>query len=270
MRALWEGAISFGLIHIPVKLYTASQDHPLKFHMMRKGDHCQVGYVRVCKSTGEEVAWDKIEKGYEYEKGDFVILHDEDFAKADAKKSEVIEIEDFVDEKEIDPKYYEKPYYVGPEHKSDKVYKLLVEAMKKSGKIGIGTFVMRNKEQLIALKAEKDVLVINILRYDDQIKKPDEDILPKNSELSEKELLMAIELIDKMSGHFKPQKYHDDYNEKLEKIIEAKAKGKKVPVKKFKALKSTEVSDLMATLKASLQSTHKSKHPKSKHVAKKV
>jgi len=264
MRALWEGAISFGLIHIPVKLYTASQDRPMKFSMVREKDLCPVGYVRVCKDSGEEVPWDQVVKGYEYQKGDIVILHDEDFKMADSKKSEVIEINDFVDAKEIDPMYYEKPYYVGPEHKSDKVYNLLVEALKKSNKVGIGTFVMRNKEQLVGLKAEKDMLVLNILRFNDEIKKPSEDVKSHRTELSEKELMMAIQLIDSMSGHFKPEKYHDTYYEKLEELIDAKAHGKKLKNKKFPKPKSTAVPDLMATLKASLQATHKKKKKKAK------
>ncbi|MGL5831119.1 MAG: Ku protein [Candidatus Altimarinota bacterium] len=259
MRALWEGAISFGLIHIPVKLYTASQDRPLKFQYLRKADQCKIGYVKVCKSTGEEVAWDSVVKGYEYQKGDYVILSDADFKMADAKRSEVIEIEDFVDEKEIDPIYFEKPYYIGPEHKSDKVYNLLLEALKKTRKVGIGKFVMRNKEQLIALKAEKDLLILNVLRFEEEIKKPAAEIIPKHTELSERELIMAMKLIDKLSGHFKPGKYQDSYTEKLEAIIEAKAKGKKPKLQKIKHFKSTEVPDLMATLKASLENTH-SKH----------
>jgi DNA end-binding protein Ku len=269
MRALWEGAISFGLIHIPVKLYTASQDRPLKFQYLRKGDQCKVGYVKVCKSTGEEVAWDDVVKGYEYQKGDYVILRDEDFKMADAKRSEVIEIEDFVDEKEIDPIYFEKPYYIGPEHKSDKVYNLLLEALKKTRKVGIGKFVMRNKEQLIALKAEKDLLILNVLRFNDEIKKPAKEIIPKRTELSERELIMAMKLIDKLSGHFKPEKYQDSYTEKLEAIIEAKAKGKKPKLQKTKHFKSTEVPDLMATLKASLENTHSKRTDKKTNSSKK-
>lgn len=259
MRAIWEGAISFGLIHIPVKLYTAAQDRPMKFQMVREKDLCPVGYVRVCKATGEEVPWDQVVKGYEYQKGDIVILHDEDFQKADSKKSEVIEIKDFVDAKEIDSKYYEKPYFVGPEHKSDKVYNLLVEALKKSNKVGIGTFVMRNKEQLVGLKAEGEMLILNILRFNDELKTPATDVKPEHSELSEKELMMAIQLIDSMSGHFKPEKYHDTYYEKLEEVVDAKVHGKKIKAPKITKFKSTEVSDLMATLKASLQATHKKK-----------
>jgi DNA end-binding protein Ku len=256
MRALWEGAISFGLIHIPVKLYTASQDRPLKFQYLRKSDQCQIGYVRVCKDSGEEVPWGDIVKGYQYQKGDYVILHDEDFRSADAKKSEVIEIEDFVDEAEIDQIYYDKPYYIGPAHKSDKVYNLLLEALKKTGKVGIGRFVLRTKEQLVALKAEKDILVLNVLRFNDQIKKPAGEMLPEHSELSERELILAMKLIDKLSGHFKPEKYHDTYTEKLEEIIEAKAKGKKPKITKYEKAKDTTVPDLMATLKASLEKTH--------------
>jgi len=263
MRNIWEGAISFGLIHIPIKLYGATKNRAPKLEYLRQGDLCRIGYVKVCKATGEEVPWDKIVKGYKYKEGDYVVLTDEDFKKASPVKTQVIEITDFVDEEDIDPMYFVKPYYVGPVHHSDKVYRLLLEAMKRSGKLGIGKFVMKSKEQLVALKAEKDFLVLNELRFPEEIKEPVDDVTPKTSELSEQELGMAIKLIEKMSVPFKPQKYHDTYTDELEEIIEAKAKGKTPKIKKVKISKATKVPDLMSTLRASLHATVKHRKKKS-------
>lgn len=264
MRPIWAGAISFGLIHIPIKLFSASKERAMKFEYLRKKDLCPIGYVKVCKSTGEEVPWGDVVKGYKYGEGDFVVLTDEDFKDAAAKKSEVIEIEDFVDEKEIDPIYYSKPYYLGPDSKSDKVYNLLLAALKRTKKIGIGKFVLKAKEHLVALKGEKDVLMIMTLRLNDEIRPPTKEVTPKRTELSERELVMAMKLIDKLSGTFDPSKYEDTYSEKLEEIIEEKAKGKRKVTrhKKTARTKATKVPDLMATLKASLEAHHKKTHGK--------
>jgi DNA end-binding protein Ku len=257
MRPIWTRAISFGLLHIPVKLYSASKERALKFEYLRKQDLCPIGYVKVCKNNGEEVPWKDIVKGYQYQNGDFVILTDADFKQAALEKSGVIDIEEFVDEQEINPLYYVKPYYVGPDHKSDKVYNLLLEVLKRSRKVGIGKFVLRTKEHIVGLKAEGDILVLNTLRMSEEINQPTAEIKPKNVEISEQELDMAVKLIDKMSTHFKPEKLKDDYTEKLEEIIEAKAHGTLKKVKGVKLPEATKVPDLMSTLKASLEQAQK-------------
>lgn len=256
MRPIWTGAISFGLIHIPVKLFAATRERTPKFGYVRKKDLCPIGYAKICKSTGEEVTWEEIAKGYQYEQGDIVLLTDEDFKAASPEKSNIIQIEEFVDADKIDPIYFVKPYYIGPDRKSDKVYTLLLEAIKRSGKVGIGKFVLKTKEQLVGLKAEKNMLVLDIMRFKEEIRKPTDEVLAKKGELSEKELMMAIKLIEHMSGPFRPEKYHDTYSEELEELIEKKRKGKKVYPKKTPA-KGTKVPDLMNVLRASLESMHK-------------
>ncbi len=256
MSAIWSGAISFGLIHIPVQLYSATRENTLKFQYLRKQDLCPIGYIKVCKSTGEEVAWDEVVRGYEYEKGDFVMLSDEDFHHAAVKRSEVIAIESFVEEKEIDQMYYTKPYYIGPDQKSDRVYNYLLEALKKTKKVGLGKFVFQKKEHLVALKAENGILVLNMMRLSNEIKHTPQESLPKKTPVSKRELAMAIELIDKLTDHFDPEKYVDTYSEKLEKMIEAKKKGKKFHVKVAKQPKATKATDLLTTLRASLRSAH--------------
>src|SRR3990172_3664481 len=240
MSDLWSGAISFGLIHIPVTLYSATRENTPKFQYVRKKDLCPIGYVKVCKATGEEVSWPEIVRGYEYDKGDFVILSDEDFRHAALKRSEVIAIEDFVDEKEIDPMLYMKPYYIGPDQKSDRIYNFLLEALKKTGKIGLGKFVFQKKEHLVALKAEKGILVLNTLRLSGELRHPPKESLPKKTPVPGRELAMAIELI-----------------EKLEKVIENKRKGKKMHIPKMKEVSATQVPDLLAALRKSLHKAHR-------------
>lgn len=259
MRNIWSGAISFGLIHIPVKLYSATKNKSLNFDFLRKKDLCPVGFARVCKLTGEEVPYKDIVRGYEYQKGDYVVLHDEDFKRASPRKTQMIEITDFVDEDQIDSKYFVKPYYVGPDKNADKVYTLLLEALKRTRKVGIGKFVFRTREQLVALKAEEDILMLQELRFDDEIKEPPKEAMTKEVDLSESEIDMAIRLINHLGHVFKPKKYHDTYNEKLEALIEKKAHGKLKPVKKIPQIKATKVPDLMAALKESLEMAKKNK-----------
>ncbi len=254
MRPIWTGAISFGLLHVPVKLYTAVRDRTLKFELLRKKDLCPIGYVKVCKNTGEEVAWNDIVKGYQYEKGDFVILTEQDFKEAAVDKAGLIVIEEFVSEKEIDSLYYVKPYFVGPDKRSDKVYNLLLEVLRRTKKIGVGKFVLRTKEYAVALKARKDLLILDTLRLKEETLEAPAEIKSKNQEISEQELQMAIKLIEEMTVPFQTDILRSDYLENLERVIAEKAKGKTVKAAKSKTGKATPVPDIMATLKASLQS----------------
>jgi DNA end-binding protein Ku len=257
MRPVWTGAISFGLLHVPVKLYTAVRDRALKFEYLHKKDLCPIGYVKVCKNTGKEVPWNEIVKGYQYEKGDYVILSDEDFKRAAVDMAGLITIEEFVHEKEIDPFYYVKPYYVGPDKKSDKVYNLLLEVLRRSRKVGIGKFVLRTKEYAVALKAKNDLLILDTLRLKEEALDAPSEIKAKNVELSEPELQMAIKLIDEMTVPFKTDVLKSDYVENLEEIIDQKIHGETVKVAKTKTGKATPVPDLMNTLRASLESARK-------------
>ena len=255
MRPLWQGAISFGLILIPVKMYKATKERNLDFHLVREGDLCPIRYARVCKSTGEEVPYDKIAKSYEYQKGDQVIFHDEDFKKFYSKRTETIEVTEFVNEAEIDIKYYEQPYFLEPEKGADKVYALLREALKKSKKVGIAKYVLHNLEHLGVIKPEDDILMLNQIRFDSEIRKPIDLKIPASKKFSEKELDTAILLIDQLSEAFKPGKFKDTYTDELKVAISKKSKSKTVNAPKSKIVKDkpAEVVDLLGKLRKSLQ-----------------
>lgn len=257
MKALWKGGISFGLLYIPVELYSATEQHRLDLHMLRKKDLCPIEYVRVCKRSGEEVAWDDIVKGYEYEDGDYVVLQDKDFADAAVKKSKTIEIQHFVEAEEIDPKYFVKPYYIVPSKEAGKIYSLLREALKKSGKVGVASFVLRQREHLGVLIVEDDVLILQELRFADEIRSSDALAIPAKGRHAKKEVTMAMDLIDSMTEHFEPKKYKDSYKRELEKTIVAKAENR--PMKKAKgvAVKPTASKDVVADLRKSLERAHK-------------
>lgn len=252
MRAIWSGTISFGLVTIPVRLFSGSESHSLDLDMLRKDDLCPVKYARVCRSDGKEIPYEDIVKGYEYSEGDYVVLEKEDFEKANVKKTKTIDIQDFVMESEVDTIFYEKPYYLEPDKGGDKPYALLREALKKTKKIGIASFVLRNREHIAVIKPYGNLILLNQLRYHDEIRDTGELNLPEAKLVKDKELKMAMSLIDQTTAKFKPEEYEDTYIEDLKKIIEAKAKGKK-PKVKGKAPKKTNVVDMMTLLKKSLE-----------------
>lgn len=260
MRAMWTGSLSFGLINIPIRLYSATEDRGgLSFDMLHKKDLSPIRYARICKADGKEIPYEDIVKGYKYENGDYVVLLDEDFKRADIKKTKSIEIMDFVDEKEIDSIYYEKPYYLEPGKGADKAYVLLRESLLKSKKVGLGRFVFHTREHIAIIRPYGDLLILEQLRYQSEIRNPAELHIPKKTEASSREITMAIKLIDQLTAHFKPKSYHDTYTEELKKVIAEKAKGKKHRVaKKGKEPKITPVHDIMHLLKESLE-THRKK-----------
>jgi DNA end-binding protein Ku len=255
VRSIWSGGISFGLIYIPVKLYTAVRERGLDFDMLRKRDLCPIKYVRVCRNTGEEVPYKEIVKGYEYRKGDYIVLQDEDFKRANVRKTQTIEIVSFADEHEIDPKYFEKPYYLGPIEESRGAYVLLREALRTSERVGVARFVLRTREHIGVLKAEGRVIVLEQLRYDSEVINPDGLDLPEE-EISRKELDVAIKLIDQLTEHFRPDRYHDTYTEELKRVINEKARGK-APKAVGEAPKPTDIADLMTRLRESLERAQK-------------
>lgn len=251
MRPIWKGSLSFGLVNIPVRLYSATAGTGLEFDMLHKDDLSPIKYVRVCKKDGQEVPYEDIVKGYQYENGDYVVLTDEDFEKANIKKSRTIGIVDFVEASGIDEVFYDKPFYLEPDKGAEKPYALLREALNRSGKVGIAKFVLRNREHLAALKPSGKAIILDQMRYQDEMRPKDDLKLPE-SEVSAKEIDMALALIDQLSGNFQPDKYHDTYTEDLKKIIAQKAKGR--PIKsKGAAPRETEVKDLMDMLRVSLQ-----------------
>lgn len=250
MRPIWTGAIGFGLVNIPVKLYSATQSGSLDLDMLDKKDHANIKFMRVNEKTGKEVKWDNIVKGYKYN-NDYVILEDKDFEAASAKKTKTIEISDFVKEDEISSIYYETPYYVEPDKSGTRAYELLLQALKKTGKVGIATFVMRSKESLAVLRPDKNVLVLNRIRFEEDIRDPKELTLPEHTAVKPAELQMAVSLINQLSGKFDVSKYKDNYRDELLKLIHAKAKGQKIKVPEMKIVHS-KAKDLMSQLKASL------------------
>ncbi len=253
MRSIWTGAIGFGLVNIPVKLYSATEDSEISLDMLDKSDHSKIRYKRVNEKSGKEVTWEHIVKGYKTG-DDYVILTDKDFENANAKKTKTIEISDFVSEKEIDSIYFEKPYYLEPDRSGVRAYGLLREALKKTGKVGIATFVMRSKENLAILRSSNDVIVLNKIRFQEEIRDTAELHLPVKTDIKKGELDMAVSLINQLTKSFDIKGYKDTYTEQLLSVIEAKSKGKKVSQPKMKVVHSAK-QDLMSQLKASLHST---------------
>jgi DNA end-binding protein Ku len=257
MRPIWTGAIGFGLVNIPVKLYSATQTSNLDLDMLDKKDHSHIKFQRINEKTGKEVKWESIVKGYKFH-NNYVILDDKDFEAASAKKTKTVEISDFVKEDEISSIYYETPYYIEPDKSGTRAYQLLLEALKKTGKVGVATFVMRSKESLAILRPNENVLVLNRIRFEEEIRDPKELTLPENTTIKPAELQMAVSLINQLSGKFDVSKYKDTYKEELMKLIEAKAKGQKIKAPDMKVVHS-KTQDLMSQLKASLDTPKRKK-----------
>ena len=255
MRPAWSGMVSFGLVNVPVNLYVAIKPEVHQMTYLRKEDLCPIQYKKVCRVTGEEVPYDDIVKGYEYQDGDYVVLDEGDFKKADLKRSYAIELEVFVDEKNVDAKLMDKPYYLEPQKKSHKTYALLREAMSRSKKVGIGTFVLRNREHVVMLKPEGTAILLILLRFVDSLRDPSELDLPAASPVPKKQMDLALELIRKFEGPFKPESFKDTYAARLGKIIAAKKKGKPAHVREEPEPRETEVDDILARLKDSLSAT---------------
>ncbi len=258
MKPLWTGAIGFGLVNIPVKLYSATESRSLDLDMLDKIDQSNIKFKRVNENTGKEVKWENIVKGYKLDNNKYVILDDKDFEKANSVKSKLIEISEFVDAGEINSAYYDTPYYLAPDKSGIRPYALLREALLKTNKVGVSTFVLRNKEALAILRGQDDVIILNKIRFHHEIKSTSPLELPKKAEVKPAELKMAINLIEQLSGKFDIEKFKDNYNDELLKLIEAKAKGVKPKATHMKVVHS-KATDLMDQLKASLSTTTKRK-----------
>ncbi|MEO6549551.1 MAG: Ku protein [Ferruginibacter sp.] len=254
MKAIWTGSIGFGLVNIPIKLYSAIQSSRLDFDMLDKKDLANIRFKRVNEKSNKEVTWENIVKGYMLD-GKYVVLDDKDFAKAAPEKSEHIEITQFVDENEIDSIYFETPYYLQPDKSGTRAYALLKEALIKAGKVGLGSFVMRQREHFCIIRAKDDLLILNRLRFQHEIKATEELNLPAAKSKPE-EVKMAVTLIEQLTKPFNPQSFKDEYTDRLLKIINSKAKGKSVPFKPLKVVHSNS-QDLMEQLQASLSAKKK-------------
>jgi DNA end-binding protein Ku len=256
-RPIWSGVISFGLVSVPVKMYTATSSQELRFHFLHKenGRLNPIGYDKVDKETGESVAAEEIVRGFEIEKGRYIEVTDEDIDRLDIELTHSIDICDFVDLEDIDPIYFRKAYYVLPEEGADKPYRLLVQALERTGKVGIAKVVIRNKQHLACLRTWQNALLLETMYYADEVRLPDDlGDLPK-PRLRDAEVQMATTLVENLSDKFEPKKYDDTYRKELLELIKAKAKGKELPEPEEH---EAEVIDLMEALRESVERTKRS------------
>lgn len=256
MRSIWKGAIRFGLVYIPVHLYSASRSRELKFKMLHKKDLSEIRYARICKEDGKEIPWEEIVKGYEYQNGDYVVLTEDDFEKADPEKTHTIEILDFTQEEEIDAMYYDTPYYLEPDKGAGASYVLLREALKYAKKVAVGHFIFHHHEHLGVIRVYNDLLVLHQLRYESEIIDRQDLKIPKKA-VSKNELEVAIKLIDQLTKPFTPTHYSDSYIETIKTLIKKKAKGHRVVSSQRSTRPSPKVHDILSLLQASLEKPKK-------------
>jgi DNA end-binding protein Ku len=250
---MWKGSIAFGLVNIPIELYSAVRDHRPKFRMLHAKDESPIHYEKVCATEGKPVAWEDLVKGYEYEKGQFVVLSKEDFKTAAVAKTKTIDILDFVDPKEVDERYFETPYYLQPGKGADRAYALLRDAIEKSGKIGIAKIILRDAQHLAAVETIGDAIVLTMMRFADELADLHDFRFPKSEGIRPGEMNMALQLIDSLAAKWEPEKYTDEYRDNLMRVIQAKLKGKKPRLQERETPQTAEVVDLMARLRASLE-----------------
>jgi DNA end-binding protein Ku len=252
-RSIWKGSIAFGLVNIPVEVYSAVRDHRPKFRLLHAKDEAPVRYERVCQREGKPVAWEDLVKGYEYEKGQFVVLTKDDFKTAALNKTKTIDILDFVDPQEIDERYFETPYYLQAGKGADRAYALLREAIRESERVGIGKMILREAQHLVAVEVIGDALVLTMMRFADELSELSDYSFPSANGLRKQELAMARQLIDSLGAKWDPAKYTDEYLENLKRVIQAKMKGRKPRLVERETAASADVVDLMARLRASLE-----------------
>jgi DNA end-binding protein Ku len=254
MASIWKGSLTFGLVHVPVEMKTAVRTDQIHFRMLHGEDMSPIKYERVCQADGESVPWNEIVKGYEYEKGKFVALTDEDFKEAALDSSRTIDIIDFVRESEIDPRFFETPYYLLPTKGGDKPYALLREAMRQSGVVGVGKVIIRRTQHLAGVRVVGEALVLELMRFANELVDITEYTFPGSEAIREQEMAMATQLVENLAEPFDPEKYTDDYRANLMKLIRAKLKGKKITAAEpLPDEEDAKVLDLMARLQASLE-----------------
>jgi DNA end-binding protein Ku len=252
MRPTWKGSISFGLVYIPIAVYPATREEKLSFRQLRKTDLSPIKYKKVAEADSKEVPADEIVKGFEYERGRYVVLSDEDFEKVKIESTHSIDITDFVDLQQVDPKFFYKPYFLEPQKGGEKAYALLHKALHGTGKIGIAKVVISNREHLAAVKPDGLFLILELMHFASEILTAEELNRGPSTALNEKELKMAQALIDSMSSDWEPEKYRDEYRTAMLEVIEQKAKNKKIPARAVVPPPSTNVVDLVKVLQESL------------------
>jgi DNA end-binding protein Ku len=254
MRSIWNGVISFGLVTIPVRLYTATESHDVAFHLIHKTDGARLKMVRWCPVEDRAVPWEEVERGFEISKDTYVPITDKDLDRIPLPTVHTVEISDFVDLRQVDPIYLDKSYFLGPDEKGAKAYLLLREALEKTGRAAVAKVAIREKESLCLVRAYRDALALETLYYADEIRDTADVKVPKNGEVRPQELKMAVSLIDSLTTEFDPSRYQDNYREALQHLIDAKAEGRPVP--KAPAPKA-KVVDLMEALRASVEASQR-------------
>jgi DNA end-binding protein Ku len=260
MRPLWSGVLSFGLINIPIKLYSGTAGTKIEFKLLHKKDYSPIRYAKVCRKDGKELTQDDIVKGYEYQDGDFVVLTNQDLKSVNMDRSQSINVLGFVNESEIDTIYFEKPYYLEPDKGAAKAYNILRESMKKSKKVGIAKFVIHSREHLGIIKPHEKIIVLEQMRYEDELVAWDKITIPKTESPRTKELTMATSFIDHLTEHFDPSDYEDAYHAKVMKLVKQKMKGHITKIVKVKEATPTKSADLMAMLRESLEKAKENPH----------
>lgn len=258
-RAIWSGSINFGLVNIPIKLVTAVKDKDIRFNQLHAKDGARIKYKKVCAKDGEEVPNDEIVKGYEIVAGQYVTLTDEELEAADPKRTRTVEIEDFCDQVQIDPMFYDKPYFLVPDKNAHKAYKLLLEALVETDKVGIARMVMHDKEHLVAIRAKEGALVLETMYFHDeivQVSSLKDELASDDAHADKRQVDLAQQLIESLSADFDPKKYKDAHRERVQDIIEKKAKGKKITVEPS-AAPAGRTADLLLALEASLAKAKK-------------
>jgi DNA end-binding protein Ku len=257
VRAIWRGAVSFGLVSIPVKLYTATEEKDVSFHQVHREDGGRIRYKRVCQVDGEEVAYSDIAKGYELPSGETVVLTDEDLADLPLASSRVVDVLSFVPLEQVDPIYFAKSYYLEPDKTATKPYVLLREALERADSVALVKVAIRTRESLATLRVRDGVLVLETMIWPDEVREPDFGFLDDDVQVRPQELAMAQSLIDSMSGDFDPMQYHDDYREALQQVIDAKVEGREIVEQPAEQEDTGSVVDLMAALRASVAAAKK-------------
>lgn len=252
MRPMWSGSLSFGLVNIPVRLYTATQTTRPDLDLLHRNDFSRIRYAKVCKYEGVEVPEEEIVRGAEQEDGQYVVLENDELASINRARSKTLEILGFVDQEQIDSIYFEKPYYLEPDKGAVKAYSLLTETMRKANRNAIVRYVLRNREHIGVIKARGNLLVLNQLRFNEEIREPADLNLPEDAQADEQELSLANTLIEKLATEFKPESYRDNYADQLNQLIANKAAGR-VPIEEGEEPEPTSVVDLMETLRKSLE-----------------
>ena len=259
MRSLWKGAITFGLISIPVRLYSAVQEKSLKFHLMHDEDGGRIKYERTCAKCGKKVGWDDIVKGYEYSKDHYVTFEDQELEALDVDSIKAIDVVAFVPLTEIDPIYFNKTYYVAPEASGLKAYRLLAEALEAEGQVGVAKVALREKEHLATIRLKDDVFVLETMYWPDEIRAAEFDELTKKVDVRDNEVKMARQLIQQLATDWHPEEFRDDYRDKLEELVTKKVEGQEITLAAEPAEEPTKVVDLMEALKASVEQAKKTK-----------